>query len=448
LEFLDACRKFISIDSTPSVGNLELAVFAETLCRQSGLSVELQRETLDGLEQANIIARPQAQMPREELLLQTHLDTVDPGSFGLWTKTGANPFQASIYQNELYGLGSADVKLDFLCKLEAIRRLKDRSSFRVPPVLVGTFGEERGMSGAVKLIRKKKVSATRALVGEPTELRLVHAMKGFAAVEIEVPFSKEEIDFHNRHNQQESTSTQSKIFIGKAAHSSVPGSGDNAIVKMLEYLERLPEGLVVMELDGGTNFNTVAANAVLEFDAHAGLRDTIGSKLRRILRAIQAIESDFVNFRDEAFLPPQTTLNVGVIRTLEDHVKMLGCVRLPPVVTQDVYENWMQTLRDACQAVGAVFRVTDYKQPFRTSVRSDIVQICQAQLRGQGLPTDVATHSVTNEANVFSRFGIECVVIGPGRGVGNSHSPNEFVRLSELEAAVVFYQGVIERMCL
>ena len=97
-DFVEACRKFIELDSTPAVGNADIAEFAAELCREAGLNVELQTEMLNGVRQTNVIARPSATRPTEEFLLQTHLDTCDPGAYGLWTRTGANPYSASIYQ--------------------------------------------------------------------------------------------------------------------------------------------------------------------------------------------------------------------------------------------------------------------------------------------------------------------------------------------------------------
>ncbi len=447
MEFLETCRKFISIESTPASGNRELALFAGELCREAGLRVEIQSETLNGLEQANVIARP-GEFPFEgELLLQTHLDTVDPGAYALWTRTNANPFNASIYQDELYGLGSADVKLDFLCKLKAIEELRGRR-FRTPPVLVGTFGEELGMVGAVRLIRKKKVAARRALIGEPTEMRLIHAMKGIAQVEIEIPFPDEEREYRASHDLGESTSTQSKIFNGKSAHSSDPDAGDSAILKMLDYLAKLPEGLAVMGIEGGVSFNTVPAQAMLEIDVIGGLRENIGRRLKTVMDAIAGVERDFANYADAGFDPSRPTLNIGLIRTYRDYVGMMGCCRLPPVVTNEVYEGWMRVLRDACASVGGTFRVTDYKQPFRTPSDAEFVRIAQGELSRLGIDARCATKSAANEANVFSRFGMECAVIGPGRGAGNSHAPNEHVRISQLHEAVRFYKGVIERVCL
>src|SRR5207253_597890 len=107
------------------------------------------------------------------------LDTVDPGPYPLWTHTECNPFDATIIDGKIYGLGTADVKLDFLCKLEALSSFGGDRNWKLPPVLVGTYGEELGMHGALRLIRKNKISAKMALISEPSHLKLISAAKGF-----------------------------------------------------------------------------------------------------------------------------------------------------------------------------------------------------------------------------------------------------------------------------
>ena len=467
MEFLEACRKIIGIDSSPSAGTLEVAKFVENLATSLGLHVELQIETWNGVDQANVIVRSQApkvagEVPEREFMLQTHLDTPDPGPYALWQKTGANPFNASIYQSPegdmIHGLGSADVKLDFLCKVYALAELAKggagtTQAWKIPPVLVGTYGEELGMLGAVKLIRKKKTRPMAVLIGEPTDRKLVVAGKGFASVEIEIPFSDEERKFRSDHDLSESSSTQSRLFSGRAAHSSAPQLGESAIGKMLDALDRLPSGVAIMEIEGGVNFNTVPSQAVLEIDmvsAFSGdaLKNLMAQKLVRIRAAIRRVEEQFKKFPDPQFLPQEPTMNVGMIRTLEDHVKVMGCVRLPPTVSQADYENWMLLLREACAAEGAVFRIGDYKQPFRTRENSKLIETCRTTLNEMAVDAELAAQAVANEANVFAKFGLDCAVWGPGQGVGNSHTPNEYVRIPELDQATEFYRRVIQQMCL
>ena len=448
MNFIEACRQLIAIDSTPSHGNRELARWAAAFCRQRGLHVEEQEEIVGDLEQVNIIARPIGERPPAEFLLQTHLDTVDPGPFSLWTLTGSNPFDAHIIDGKIYGLGAADVKLDFLCKLEAISSFGKDRAWRLPPVLVGTFGEESGMQGALKLIRKNKIAAKMALIGEPSDLQLINAAKGFASVEVRIPFSDEEIAYRNEHNLRESTTTQSKLFRGKAAHSSMPHLGDSAVVKMMEYLQMLPDSVNIMEIDGGINFNTVPSHAFLEIDMVSTVKNPISQKIGNIYRALKEMELEFLSYKDQDFFPSTPTLNIGVIRTNENDVQISGSCRLPPVITHEIYEGWMDKLRKVCEANDAIFTVNDYKKPFRTEVNSILVKGCLDELRDLGLNDKPITQASTNESSIFSRIGVECVCFGPGKREGNVHTPTEHVAIADLEKAVEFYKKVIERFCL
>lgn len=448
MELIELCRKFISLDSSPGHGNADLARMAAEVARAAGLEVEIQDETHAGLSQANLIARPAGLgRPSSELMLQTHLDTVDPGPFQMWAQNGQNPFDAIIMEGRIYGLGAADVKLDFVCKLLALKEMASQKSWKLPPVLVGTFGEETGMGGALKLIRKNKVAAKMALIGEPTDLRLVNAAKGFATVEIQIPFSDEEQDYRQQHDLRESTSTQSRIFHGKAAHSSVPHLGESAIRKMLEFLSQLPDGVVVMEIDGGLSTNTVPSHAFLEIEASV-VKNPIAPRIRAIDKVIRDLEKEFQTYRDPEFVPETPTLNIGLIRTHEDHVQIGGSCRLPPVITQAVYEKWMERLAQVCHEMGGSFRVSDYKKPFRTPTNSILVKACLDELRAMGLSDIPTTQASTNEASLFSRVGIECVCFGAGRREDNAHTPGENVKIEDLRSATAFYSGILRRFCV
>ena len=178
------------------------------------------------------------------------------------------------------------------------------------------------------------------------------------------------------------------------------------------------------------------------------LTSFMAQKIVRIRGAIRKVQEQFKKFPDAQFVPQEPTLNIGMVRTFDDHVKLSGCVRLPPTVSQADYEKWMFSLRQACSDEGAVFRIGDYKQPFRTDAKSSLVEVCSSALKGLGVDAPLAAQAVANEANVFAKFGIDCAVWGPGQGVGNSHTPNECVRIAELDRAMEFYRHVIERMCL
>jgi succinyl-diaminopimelate desuccinylase len=451
LTFIEACRHLISLDSTPGRGNIDAAAFVGELCESAGLVVEYQRESLDGIEQCNVIARPPSDvvgpLPVAELLLQTHIDTVEPGHFSLWTRTQANPFNASIYNDLIYGLGVAEAKLDFLCKFEAVKKIA-KQKLRKPFVLAATFGAQRGMAGAIKLVRKKKIRAKWALVGSPTSMNLITAGQGLAVIELFVPFSVEEKDYRKSHDLQESSSSQSKMFSGKAAQGAMAASAENAIMKMLQYLSQLPNGIAVMDLDGGINYNSVPSSSVLEIDIIGGFKDPIVPKLSNIHAGLTQLERKLSEFRDARFEPPYPTMNLGAIRTNEDGVLLTGSCRLPPTVTDQAYEGWMTFLKETCAQNNSTFRVRDYRKGFETIAASELVQTGGSILKEMGLCAEPRAFSGASEASVFSRWGTECIVWGPGQSVGNSHAPNESIKIKDLETAIEFYHRFLERFCL
>lgn len=448
MQFIEACRQLIAIDSSVTQGNIEAARFLGELATSLNLVVELQTEFDSGLEQANLIIRPLAGQPSQEVLFQGHLDTPDAGHFQLWTDNSHNPFDAIIKENKIYGLGTADVKLDFLCKLQALSTFAGVESWKCPPVLVGTFGEESGMQGMLKLIRRQKVNAKLAIVGEPSDLQLITAAKGFAVIEIRIPFSESEIAYRKDHDLRESTSTHSRLFRGKSAHSSTPHLGESAIIKLFDFLKDLPDGMAILEIDGGTASNTIPSNAMLELDMVSHLQNPIKHRLIHIYDCIRELEEEFSHHQDQDFSPPTPTLSIGMIRTEESEVVLSGNCRIPPIISQGIYEMWMRKIQKVCEEQGSKFRILDYKKPFRTPDDSELVKICLEEMAHVGLRGIQTTQSSTNEASLLSRIGIDCVCFGPGVREGNIHTPHENVALSDLDLATQFYKRMIERLCL
>jgi acetylornithine deacetylase/succinyl-diaminopimelate desuccinylase-like protein len=449
MDFVESCRRLIAADSSPTQGSREVVEFLKNVALEKNLTVEIMSDVSGDQNEANIFIRKKTETAgAKDFLLQAHLDTPDPGPFAMWKNTGLNPFDAHIISGAIYGLGTADVKLDILCKIEALSQVSESKNGKRNPVVLATYGEESRMVGAMKAIRKGKIKADLALIGEPSDLRLLTAGKGMATVEISIPFSEEESAYRETHNLQESMSTQSRIFNGQAAHSSNPQQGESAIKKMFDYLMKMPTGLALMEISGGISFNSVPAHAFLEFDLVSNIKDPMSEKLTKIYTAILKLEEEFIYFKDEDFTPPHPTLNIGLLQSASDHVLLSGTCRIPPSFKHEDYEKWMSFLDQVCSSVGAHFRIVDYKRPFRTGENSTFVSDCKAILKDMGLGSDLGTHSSTNEASLFSRVGVSCISFGPGKRERNIHTPDEHVLISDLERAIDFYKRAIERFCL
>jgi acetylornithine deacetylase len=174
----------------------------------------------------NIVARFDGNLPLSEpgslLLFEAHQDTVPVDGMTI------APFEAAIDDDRLYGRGACDVKGTMAAMLAAAKRRLDwqRSEAPVPEkeplptVLVAlTVNEEFGFTGAQDLadrFARKRFDEILprlpdgAVVGEPTDLRIVVAHKGV-------------------------TRWRCRTH-GKAAHGSHPEEGENAIYHMARLI--------------------------------------------------------------------------------------------------------------------------------------------------------------------------------------------------------------------
>jgi hypothetical protein len=190
LNLLAWAEKFVSTPSVSSDGNAQIAVRACELLGEIGIAARRETTHLDGTVYETVIADLGPRDHPDGLLLLTHLDTVPPGEPEAWTATGANPWRPTREGDRLYGLGSADAKVDMVCKAAGLAGV-DRSRLRRPVRVVGTFGEEIGLLGVRWLIDNGLVEGFRyALVGEPSELVAIHAHKGRRVYEARIPLER------------------------------------------------------------------------------------------------------------------------------------------------------------------------------------------------------------------------------------------------------------------
>ena len=139
MSLIDIARKIIAVDSTPSNGTYEVAKLIGDLGQEMGFDVDYQEERLYGIAQQNVILRSPTSSKKNEIMFLTHLDTPDPGNYGLWTKNMGNPFNACIYEETVFGLGVAGAKLDFISKMLAAQKYLNAKQKR-PFALVAPLG--------------------------------------------------------------------------------------------------------------------------------------------------------------------------------------------------------------------------------------------------------------------------------------------------------------------
>ena len=98
--------------------------------------------------------------------------------------TGFNgPFEIAQRDGKLYGRGTCDMKGSLCCAIQAASRI-DRNDQTKPIFFVITADEEVGMEGAQQVDKRSRLweemiqRDVTGIIGEPTEMQVVHAHKG------------------------------------------------------------------------------------------------------------------------------------------------------------------------------------------------------------------------------------------------------------------------------
>src|SRR5437588_179846 len=125
-----------------------------------------------------------------------------------------------------------------------------------------TCGEEAGLRGARHFVASelfRQIAPSQVLCGEPSELQIISAHKGYAVVRCVIR------DRKARTVGSEGPGIEQLEFSGKAAHSSTPHLGENAILKALAWVKS--SGSPVVAARGGSGTNVVPASCLLEVPA-------------------------------------------------------------------------------------------------------------------------------------------------------------------------------------
>ncbi|WP_422486610.1 M20/M25/M40 family metallo-hydrolase [Gudongella sp. DL1XJH-153] len=195
---------------------------------------------------ANVIAT----FGNPELLINCHMDTVKPSN--AWT---LDPLSLNEQDGKLYGLGACDTKGNIYMVLKAIEEVKPKDL-----MVLFSIDEESGIKTGVKYFLESdfKKNIRRAIVCEPTELKLVSKHKGYYSFTLE--------------------------NIADSAHSSMKSKG--AIIKAAHNITRLDElGFNVGIIEGGTAGNVVSQKctyraSIRTFDKLSDVVNAIKSNCR------------------------------------------------------------------------------------------------------------------------------------------------------------------------
>ena len=286
-----------------------VTAYLEQLFQRLGVTYERQ---FVHPKRENILARLDGSTPPEDggplLLFEAHQDTVPVEGMTI------EPWAPTVRDGRLYGRGSCDIKGGLTAMLGAFARLAADRPSRMPTlVLACTVNEEHGYTGATALTKlwnapsSSKLLSRRpdaAVIAEPTSLNVVVAHKGTVR--------------WRAHTH------------GRAAHSSQPHLGDNAIYKMgrvlaacqryaEEFAPALPRHplcggvtLSVGTIHGGLSVNTVPDRATIEIDRRLLPGEDPAQALRQVIDYIAGQPGiDFAIDHEPPFLQGPALADVG-----------------------------------------------------------------------------------------------------------------------------------------
>ncbi|MHB8420283.1 MAG: M20 family metallopeptidase [Myxococcales bacterium] len=420
-DLIQAASDLIAADTVSSRGNLAVVPVVAELVQACGLGLEI-LPAAGSIRDANLLVSLPGAPTREPLLFVTHTDTVPPGPLEAWTKT--SPWQAKVDGDRLYGLGSADVKADLAAKLLAMERLRKQPLARGVQLLC-SYGEEVGLLGAKAFAASNRIAPRAVVCGEPSSLRIVHAHKGYLVARVKVGTPK-----------PTRPAARTVTFRGKAAHSSTPSLGENAIELALR--DKL-DGAISMR--GGQGANSVPAECVVEYAEGETTLPLVD--IRRALAHWLAMTDQLVPARDDRFSPKRAVANLGWIDASEGVAEMLLDARLlPGHDPAAVCAEYRATL----QRLGGEVTFERDNPAVWTDPAGPLVSAARTASRALGLHDQPETKATNTEAAAFAGR-CEAIVFGPGESRGNAHCPNEHTLISELRKATDWYERIARELC-
>ncbi|HLZ02920.1 MAG TPA: acetylornithine deacetylase [Bradyrhizobium sp.] len=369
-------KELIAFDTSAQFSNLSFVQFVADMLDRPGRRIRIAPGGSGA--KANLIC---AMGPDEEggIVLSGHSDVVGVAGQS-WS---SDPFSLREESGRLYGRGTADMKGFIACCLEQmIAVAPDR--LRRPILLALSYDEELGCVGVPELVAELLQHFPRpllAIVGEPTEMKVVSVHKGAFVLRTS--------------------------FRGRAAHSSNPLAGMNAIDHAHRFMSFLFElaaelkgkcsssgveppytTLNVGTIEGGTSLNTLAPNCTLTWE----------------FRPIPEIDGRAICARVEQFVDHLRSEMKASIADADIVMERVGTVLPLCWQPKNAAERFIEGLTGSAVALASV--------PFGT------------------------------DAGYFQAADIPTVIMGPG-SIAQAHQPDEWIAISELKAASDFLSRVV-----
>lgn len=375
---IETLAALVAIDSVNPAyggpGEAAVAGFVREFFARRGIDTRLQ-PVLPGRD--NVIATVPGRDRSRRVVFEAHMDTVSAAGMTI------PPFEPVIRDGRLHGRGACDTKGGLAAMMHAVADLA--AGVEPPPCdvwLAAVVDEEHEFRGVSALA--EPLAAEWAIVAEPTALRVVIATKGVLRFRITIA--------------------------GRAAHSSRPALGVNAVV--------------------------AAARLVTAIDAlHEGLHSGRGTPAHPLLGPATGCVSMIAGGVQINIVPE--SCGIWIDRRL-----------LPGERPADVLADYRRLI-DAEAARDPSFRATLeppllVDEALSTPADAPIVRGATAALAAAGLPPEPVGVPYGSDASKLSRRGIPSIVLGPD-SIAQAHSATESVDCGQVARARLLYADIVRR---
>ena len=302
-EAVDLLREAIAVKCEPEVGVFEeeIVEFYAQKMRDFGLEVDVFAE-VDG--RPNVVGRARGSGGGKSLLFSAHL-MCPVSELGAWH---CDPYATVVEDGRIYGMGVADMKAAIVSMLFAARDAVQRGSQGDVVVALGAGGELGGAIGTGAIMRRG-YRGDFAIVGEPTDLDVIHCQRGAVWTEWTVK-----------------------------GQTGLTGGGLNAVHKALDLGQALvaltdaiavaPKhellgtgGLSINVVEGGTEFYNVPDRCVLKVDRRivpGQAPDDVVAEFEAVLERLKGQDGDLdAAFEVKLRIPPvETDVSHPLVREL------------------------------------------------------------------------------------------------------------------------------------
>ncbi len=364
---VETLRRLVAYPTVSSESNLAIIADIAEVLEGYDASVEVFYDPSGA--KANLFATLGPDKPGG-VVLSGHTDVV-PVADQNWT---SDPFQLREEGDLLFGRGACDMK-GFIAATLVMAKQFAALDLERPIHFAFTHDEEVGCIGARALVpelQKRGISPTMAIIGEPTDMRVMEGHKGCCEYTVR--------------------------FEGKEGHGSNPDAGVNAAEYAARYAVRLlalredliarspPDSafqppwttLNIGRINGGSAHNVIAGRAEIDWE----------------MRPVQKGDAEFVK------------------DVMGEYV-------------QDVLLPSMQAVSSDAKVETEVIGEVAGLIPADSNQARDIVMALTGANNADLVPFGT-------EAGLFQEMGLDVVVCGPG-SIDQAHKPDEFISRTQLQ---------------